>query len=378
MKAKAWLVGALSAGLLASCTQTKTEVPLTPVTVRPAMQYAGDEGLRYSANVEPYTTVNLSFKVPGYVTEILQVQGADGRSRNVQDGDAVRKGMLLTQLRQTEFQDRVAEAKARLAQSSAELEKATLDYERAQTLFSAQSLTKPDYDSAKARYDAAQAIRQGILAALGQAETELRDSSLRTPNDGVLLKRAIEVGGLVTPGTVAFVLADTRAMKVVFGVPDVMLAQAKPGRPLKISTQSLGLEELVGRVTRVSPAADPQTRLFDVELTIPNPGNRLKAGMIASLQVPRARAPELVTVVPLSSVVTSKGGEGPGGYAVYVIEESGETVTARRRSVKLGEAYGNTIAVTEGIRPGERVVASGTMLLNDGDRVRIVPAAVPR
>jgi RND family efflux transporter MFP subunit len=367
---------ALGLMLIAGCSKTSTEKPLTPVTVRAAERYSTEEGLRYSANVEAYTSVNLAFKASGYVTEILQVRGADGRMRNVQDGDLVKKGALLAQLRQTEFLDRVTEARARLAASAAEVEKATLDYERAKTLYAAQSLTKPDYDTANARFAEAQARQQGAGAALQQAQVELHDSSLRAPNDGVLLKRGIEIGALVNPGTLAFVLADTRSVKVVFAIPDLMLSQARLGGTLKISTESMGIEEMSGRVTRVSPAADPQTRLFDVELTIPNSGGRLKPGMIASLHMPHTRAPELATVVPLSSVVTSKAEKS--SYAVYVVEESGNTATARLRTVKLGETYGNTIAVREGVLPGERVVASGTMMLNDGDKVRVVPQVVPR
>jgi RND family efflux transporter MFP subunit len=367
---------ALGALLVTGCSKTKVEKTITPVTVRAAQQYSGDEGLRYSANVEPYTSVNLAFKVSGYVTEILQLRGADGRMRNVQDGDVVKKGTMLARLRQTEFLDRVAEAKAKLAQSTAELEKTTLDYERAKALYSTQSLTKPDYDTAKARHDTAKAAQEGATAAVQQAELELHDSSLRAPADGVLLKRGVEIGALVNPTTLAFVLADTSSMKVVFGVPDIVVPQAKLGSTLKMTTETLGIAELAGRVTRVAPAADPQTRLFEVEVTIPNRANQLKPGMIASLSMPRMRMPEAATVVPLSSVVPSK--TDPLGYAVYVVDEGSGKTTARRRPVKLGETYGNTIAVTEGIKPGERVVASGTMLLNDGESIRIVPQVMPR
>ncbi len=376
MKRNVLLGLALGTMLIAGCSKKTTEKPLTPVTVRAAERYSPEEGLRYSANVEAYTSVNLAFKASGYVTEILQIRGADGRMRNVQDGDLVKKGALLAQLRQTEFLDRVAEAKARFTASGAELEKATLDYERAKTLYAAQSLTKPDYDTAKTRFDEAEAKQQGAGAALQQAQVELHDSALRAPNDGVLLKRGVEIGALVNPGTLAFVLADTRLVKVVFGVPDLMLSHARLGGMLKISTESLGVDEMAGRITRVSPAADPQSRLFDIELTIPNSRGRLKPGMIASLQMPYARALELATVVPLSSVVTSKADKS--SYAVYVVDESGSTATAHLRTVKLGETFGNTIAVRDGVRPGERVVASGTMMLNDGDKIRVVPQVIPR
>ncbi len=376
MRRMSLIAVALMAVLMAGCAKQSAEKTLTPVTVRPAETFSGEEPLRYSANVAPYTTINLAFKVGGYVSEILQVRGADGRLRNAQDGDTVSKGTLLAQLRQTEFLDRVTEAKARLAEATAELEKATLDFERASALFKTQSVTKPDFDNAKARCDAAQARQEGATASLQQAQVELRDSSLRAPQDGVLLKRSIEVGSLISPGTQAFVLADTRSMKVIFGVPDVMLSQAKLGAALKISTESLGPEEIMGRVTRVSPAADQQTRLFDVELTIPNARNHLKSGMIASLSMPSERPPETATVVPLSSVVASK--TDPAGYAVYVVEESSGALVARRRPVKLGNAYGNAIAIAEGVRPGERVVVSGILLLNDGDMVRVVPQVVPQ
>ncbi len=376
MKRIAWTAMALAAVLMTACSKTNPEKALTPVTVRAAEQYSGEEPLRYSANVEPYATVNLAFKVSGYVAEILQVRGADGRVRNIQDGDFVQRGTLLARLRQTEFLDRVAESKARLAESDAELEKARLDFERAQTLYGTHSLTKPDYDSAKARHDAAVAKQQGATAAVQQAEVELHDSSLRAPANGVLLKRAVEIGSLVNPAALAFVLADTRSMKVVFGVPDITVAQAPLGATLKITTDALGTEELAGRVTRVAPAADPQTRLFDVEVTLPNPGQHLKSGMIASLRMPRLRAPEPATLVPLTAVVALKS--EPSAYAVYVVEESAGAVTARRRRVKLGTAYGNAIAITDGVRPGERVVATGTMLLTDGDRVRVVPQVVPQ
>jgi RND family efflux transporter MFP subunit len=347
-----------------------------PVTVRSVEPHQPEGGFRYSANVEPYTMVNLAFKVPGFVEEILQVRGADGRMRDVQDGDAVTKGTVLARLRQTEFVDRINQAKANLAEAAAEQAKAKQDFDRASALFQTQSLTKPDYDTACARNDAAQAKQEGAAATLRQAELDQNDSSLRAPADGVLLKRSIEIGSLATPGTLGFVLADTSSLKVVFGVPDMTVAHMKLGLPLSITTESLPDAAMVGRVTRISPAADAQSRLFDVELTLPNPRSRLKVGMIASLSVPAATPREMPLVVPLTSVVRPK--DDPTSYAVYVIDERNGGQWARLRRVQVGEVYGNLITVTEGVQRGERVVSSGTMLLNDGDEVRLVPQVIPQ
>jgi len=362
--------------LLPACSKSKVEKSAIPVTVRVAEPHRTDEGYRYSANVEPYTTVNVAFKVSGYVADILQVKGADGRMRDVQDGDTVKKDVALAQLRQTEFADRVNQAKAHLAEAVAEQTKAKQDFERASALFHAQSLAKPDYDAAAARHDISQANEQGAEATLRQAQLDQNDSQLRAPADGILLKRSIEVGSLVAPGTLAFVLADISSVKVVFGVPDVMVAHAKPGMPLSITTEALPDATFVGRVTRISPAADAQTRLFDVELTVLNSSNRLKIGMIASLSVPVATTREIPLVVPLTAVVRPK--DDPSGYAVYVVEQTGADSFARLRKVEVGEVYGNLIAVSEGVQRGERIVSSGTMLLNDGDKIRLVSQVVPQ
>lgn len=358
------------------CSKNTVEKSAIPVTVRAVEPHKADEGYRYSANVEPYTTVNLAFKVSGYVAEILQVKGSDGRMRDVQDGDTVEKGVVLAQLRQTEFADRINQAKAHLAEAVAEQSKAKQDFERASALFQTQSLTKPDYDTAVAHNDISHANEQGAEATLRQAELDQNDSQLRAPTDGILLKRSIEVGSLAAPGTLAFVLADTSSVKVVFGVPDVMVAHTKLGMPLSITTEALPDTSILGRVTRISPAADAQTRLFEVEVTVPNPHNRLKVGMIASLSVPVRSAQEMPLVVPLTAVVRPK--DDPSGYAVYVVEETGGDSFARLRKVEVGEVYGNLIAVTDGVQRGERVVSSGTMLLNDGDKVRLVPQVIPQ
>jgi len=374
---KRWLAAVVSLALLSpGCGKQEVEKSPIPVTVRVAESHKTEEGLRYSANVEPYTVVTVAFKVPGYVEDILQVRGADGRMRNVQDGDTVTKDTVLARLRQTEFKDRVDQAKAHLAEAAAERYKAKQDFDRASALFQTQSLTKPDFDTASARNDAAQARQDAAQATLQQTDLDQHDSLLRAPSDGVLLKRSIEVGSLVGAGAPGFVLADTTSVKVVFGVPDVMVAHARLGMPLSLTTEAMPDTSIVGRVTRIAPAADSQTRLFDVELAVPNPHGRLKVGMIASLSVPPSKPQPTPLVVPLTSIVHPK--DDPAGYAVYVIDEHDGRSCARLRKVEVGEVYGNLIAVSRGIQQGERVVSSGTMLLTDGASVRLVPQVIPQ
>ena len=358
-------------GLVACHREQARERPLTPVTVRTVGQYSGGGGARYSGNIEPFSQVDLAFKVGGYIQEILQVRGVDGRMRNVQGGDRVVKGTVLARVRESDYLDKVNQAKAQLAQAKVATEQAKLDFDRASNLFATQSLTKPEFDAAKARLDATQAVLEGATAQLSEAELAREDCALKAPMDGVLLKRMIEVGALVGPGTPGFVLADTDSVRVVFGVADVLLETLKVGSFIDISTQAFGARQFRGQVTTISPSADPRSRVFDVELKVPNPKQELRPGMIAALQLPGEKLTAPVPVVPLSAIVRPK--DDLTGYAVLVVEEESGKQVAHARKVRLGEVYGNTIAVTEGLRSGERVIVAGATLVTDAEAVRIIP-----
>src|SRR5262249_10158454 len=153
-----------------------------------------------------------------------------------------------------------------------------------------------------------------------------------SPLNGWVLSRQAEVGALVGSGSQAFVLADTHLVKAVFGVPDTRVNQVKLGAPQIIFTTSLP-EEFRGHITSVSPSADPKSRVCSVEVTIPNPHNRLKPGMIATLNLSSPGRPSPVTVVPLSAVVRST--QHPDGFAVFVVSRQSGKTLAHERNVEI-------------------------------------------
>jgi len=347
------------------------EKPPTPVRVQAVGISPVELGQRYSATIAPYEQVAMSFKVGGYIREILQIRGVDGRLRNAQQGDTVKKGTVLARIRESDYIVKVNQAKSQLAQTEASYLKATQDWERATNLFATQSMIKPDYDTAKARLDETQASVEGARAQLAEAQLNLEYCALIAPIDGMVLQRTIEVGTLVTSGSVGFILADLSRVKVIFGVPDTMLAQLKLGSSLPIVTESIRNVSFPGRITAISPSADPRSRVFNIEVTVPNPKQELKAGMIASLQTAGEKPSQRVSTVALGAIVRSQ--TDPKGYAVFVVEKGAGKTVARLRDVQLGEVYGNTIAATAGLKPGEQVVVTGGTLLRDGDPVAIIP-----
>ncbi len=367
--ALAWL---LLAGLMGGCRQGKVEPPPTPVGVRAAEAYQGGGEVRYSANIQPYARVELAFKVGGYLVQILQVRGVDGKKRNVQEGDYVKRGAVLAQVRESDYQAKLSQAAGQLASSRAALEHADLDLGRARNLYAANSMTKSDYDKAMARYGETMGSVASASAQVQEARIALEDTALKAPTASLMLKRKVEMGDLVNQGTVGFTLANTEEVKVVFGISDLMLKHLKLGDALAITTEALRGREFRGLVTSIAPSADPKSRVFDVEITIPNPHQQLKVGMIAAVAVATVQASAAVTVAPLTAIVRSK--TNPEGYALFVVAEQGGKQIARLRdNIELGEVYGNMIAVTRGLKAGEPVIVTGATLVTDAQPVRIIP-----
>lgn len=356
---------------LTGCHDAASEAkPLTSVRVATVQAIRAGDQNRYSANIIPYSQVDLAFKSGGYVTSIRQVKGADGRTSNIDAGSWVTKGAVLAVVDQQDYRNKLEQANAQLARAQAEYDTAKLSFDRTQALYASKSATKPDYDSSNAQLQSAGAAVSSAKAQIDDARIALGYCELRAPFDGWIVQRSVDVGSLVGPATKGFSIADTNSVKAVFGVPDISMHQVKQGQHITITTEALP-QEFIGRVTSISPAADPKSRVYSVEVTIQNPHNQLKSGMIASLSLGGGPLPAPVTAVPLTAVVLdSRTG---AGFAVMLAQGNGDTPTVRLHSVELGDALGNMIAITKGLAAGDKVVTTGVSLVKDGDVVRVIP-----
>ena len=407
--------------LTIGCKTKAQEKPVKPVKVKTVERHTGASNVHYSASIRPSSQVEVSFKVGGYVESIKSAEG-----RYIQAGDVVAKGAVLAQLRQSDYAAKVNEAKsqqgearstldtnnaqlkeaitavetsrAQLKDSQAALERARLDFERAEALFATQSITKPDFDAAKERFEVNKAKVEAARAQLAVAEAKvntakfqigvaesrvrtteatvytasipLGDAQLRAPLSAVVIERKVEIGQLVSTGTPAFVLADLSSVKAAFGVPDLAIQNFKLGDTLTMTTDAVAGTEFTGHISRIAPAADQSSRVFDVEVTIPNLDGLLKPGMIAAITVTEAAASTEVPVVPLTSITRSKA--DPNAYAVMVIEETAGKQIARLRNVTLGESSGNSVIVNSGVKPGEIVITTGVTQVADGEEVHVM------
>lgn len=348
----------------------------------------------YSAVVVPAAQTDLAFRVSGYVTELQRWKAPDGRIRPLEPGVRVTTGMMLARLRRTEYEaaaDKtegareeadagVHGAEAQLAEAQADMKQADLDFARVEKLWEQESITKPAYDASKAKLDVARAKLDGATSALAaarkrassaaaqfqEAHIALEDTELRAPFDGILLERKVDVGTLVSAGTPVFTVADLRQVKGRFNVPDSALGDFRLGQDLEVTVDAFPDQSFRGCVISIAVSADPTVRSFQVELSITNPGLKLRAGMIASVLASASQSDRRVEV-PTDALVHDPIRDR---YLVYSIEHREGAMFAREIEVKPGPLAGSSVLILEGLNPGQRIVGSGANLLRTGDRLR--------
>lgn len=317
---------------------------------------------RYTAVLAPRELVKLAFKVPGYV-EYLDPKALDKGAR-------VFKGQVLARLRQSDFKAKVDQARSSLDEARASQALADEDHKRNARLIERQVISASEFDRAKERQKVTQAKVAQAAASLEQASIELRDATLAAPMDGWVVRREVERGSLVAQGGVAFELADLSSVKAVFGLPDQDVARMSLGTPLELTLDAAPGRTFAGTVTAVSPSADPKSRAFEVEVSLPNPDGLLRDGMIASVRQSASRTPGPLPAVPLSALARPAGEEA---FVVHVLarQQDGKDY-AVERVVRIAGVAGNMVGIASGLEVDEEVVTRGTTLASQGQEVRVI------
>lgn len=197
----------------------------------------------------------------------------------------------------------------------------------------------------------------------------MSDTNLITPMPGVIIEKNMERGSLVAAGTSAFTVADTRVVKMEFGVPDKMLSHLKIGAALPVEVETLQGRTLTGRITEIAASANRDSRVFNIQVSLPNRDHLLKVGMIASVRLEQADA-RSVPLVPVTALMTAQSGSSD--YSVFTLKEESGKQFAKLQRVKIGPTIGRSVAINEGLIPGERIIVNRTNQLNDGTQVRII------
>ena len=274
----------------------------------------------------------------------------------VQPGDAVRQGDTLMVLDSPDYAASVAD----LRKAEADQMRKQQSYERAKTLFEGQVLARKDLELADAdlRQSQAETVRTRLrLRNLRAEPTEAGQLALRAPVSGIVADRQANPGMEVRPDMQAplFVVTDPKLLWVLIDLPERNLGKVKVGLPVTVEVDAYPGERFVAVIERIGEVVDTVTRRIQVRCGVSNPGRRLKPEMYARVTLIADEKTRAVRV-PNSALVTQ------GVYAFAFVEI--EAGVFQRRKVTLSVQDREFSYIEEGVKPGERVVTTGALLLN--------------
>jgi membrane fusion protein, multidrug efflux system len=266
---------------------------------------------------------------------------------NFADGGFVQRGQIIAELAQGQESAALASAGARAREAEQQLA-------RLQTLKDRGFATKSSYDAQVAAAAAARADAAGVRASIG-------DRVIRAPFSGIASLRQISTGTVVSSGTPIATISDISVIKLDFTVPEAMLAQLAVGQPISAATAAFPAAPVRGTIRAIDPVLDPSTRAAKLRAVLPNPGGRIKPGMLLSVTI-ESRARDAIAVPELAIV-----NEGEARF-VFTL---GPDNSAKRVPVTTGGRDGGLVEVTSGLAPGTRIVTEGIVKLTDGMKVRL-------
>ena len=273
------------------------------------------------------------------------------------DGQSVAKGQVLVELKSTEQSAGSAQAQARLVQ-------AQRDYDRWKQLAAQGYASKTALDQREATYLAAKADVEA-------ARARESDRMVRAPFSGVMGLSDIAPGMLINPGVAIVTLDDISAVRVDFEVPDRYLASVRQGQPLVARIDAYPGETIQGRIQTLDTRIDERTRAFTARAEFPNPGGKLKPGMMMRISI--ARGQRDVVAAPEAALSV----QGDTAF-VYVVKRDGDRSVAEQRAVLTGARQNGLVEIREGLQVGEQIVADGLNKIQPGQPVRVQAAAGAR
>jgi RND family efflux transporter MFP subunit len=301
------------------------------------------------------------------------------QSVSVKLGDRVSDGQAIAVIEDREIREQVKQAEASfevaragIRQREADMKFSETALERARSLHDRQLLPRQQLDDADAKYQASAAQLDLARAQFAQAEARLDElrimlsnTVIRSPVNGFVGKRYLDAGGFASQNAPVVLVVDLGVVRLVANLVEKDLKRVKQGTAAAVEVDAYPGERFSGRVARLAPVFDAATRTAPMEIEIPNPGYRLKAGMYARVRL-TVDTRENALVVPRNALVQVEGKPG-----VFVAAGQKATFSA----VQTGLQDESKVEIVAGLRDGTRVVTTGAGALRDGDTIVLAGAS---
>src|SRR5436305_9824599 len=351
--------------LALGCRRKKAEVaPNAPeVLVTTVTPQDVPRVLERVATLDGFINANINAQVQGYIV-----------SRDYQEGSVVKKGDLLFQIDPRPFEAALAQAKGTLAKDKANQVKADADEKRALDLFNKKVIRYHNRDTAIAAAGSSRANVEADAAAVKQAELNLGYTKITAPIDGLAGFANNQVGDLVGPTTGPLTtVSQIDPIKAVVTAGEGPFTDFVSRHPdateRNVYIKSLDFDLILGngelyqhkgKFYALDRSLDPKTGSIRYYVTFPNPGNILRPGQFGKVRFV-ADMKKGAMVVPQEAV-----NELQGNFQVAVVDQDNKVSI---RPVKMGERIGAMWEVTEGLKPGDKVVVEGLQKAREGSTV---------
>jgi membrane fusion protein, multidrug efflux system len=281
-----------------------------------------------------------------------------------ENGGVAKKGDVIMKLD-------ASQEEALLRSSEAEAELARQDLERTRGLASEKVVSKAELDAAESKFNRLNAV-------VDQMRSSIRKKTLVAPFDGQLGIRQVNVGQMINAGQQVVPLTSLDSVFADFALPQQHLGQLKPGLEVHVTTDALPGRVFSGKVTAINSMVDSSTRNITLQATLENPDHALRPGMFAKAEVTLPEKHKTF-VIPGSAISYA-----PFGDSVFVIDKQKDDKTGkesqviRQQFVRVGEARGDFVAITQGLKAGEVVVGTGVFKLRNGMTVTVNNDLAPK
>lgn len=270
---------------------------------------------------------------------------------NVQAGQSVRAGDVLVQLDDQDLQAQLRQAEAGVTAADAARNQAQIEFDRVKSLYERQNASKTEFDQADTALKTAVAEAERARQAQAQMQATLEYATIRSPIDGKVIDKRVEVGDTAQPGQALVTLYDPTRMQLVASVRESLSQRLAVGQTIGVQVESLS-KTCDGRISEIVPEAESASRTFQVKVTGPCPPG-VYTGMFGRLLIPLDE--QEVLVIPRAAV------RRVGQLDLVEVAAEGEAGRfLERRVVQLGRDFGTDVEVLAGLRAGEEVAVPRT------------------
>ena len=327
-------------------------IAVAPSDIATAHTGSLSDGVPITGLLRPLQSIDMHARIEGDLTGVY-----------VREGQHVQQGQLLAQFEAVAQQSAAASARAGQSAAKADLSQAEWNFKQSSDLFHAGAISEADYRVSQQAVDAARARLAATDAALQEANLAARDTKVVAPISGVIDKKLVDIGEHIAKGASIFTLVRSQTLELAATVPERRASSIKIGQKVSFAAQGLSF---TGKVARVSPTIDPNTRSITVYVDVDNPDGALKGNSLATGDV-IASTVNNVLLVPTS--------------ALHQTADSGKTYVYRVNTGTVEQVFVNLGIVNDqaalaqiisGLKVGDQVVVGNVGTLAPGTQIQII------